>query len=73
MAAETVTPRRFGVAFITGVVLAVPVIIAVAALTMSSVFAGEMMTDDEMDREGRVEAKWDYVDEENSVDMESDE
>lgn len=59
-------------AFITGLVLAVPVVIAVLALTMSSMFASEMMTEDEMDMEGRVEAKWDYVGEEDSVDMEDE-
>ena len=50
--------------------MAVPIVIAVIALTMSNVFASEMMTEEEMDMEGQVEATWDYEGEAVSGDME---
>lgn len=63
-------PKRSSL--MTKLVVAVPVIVAVVALAMSNAFASEMMTEDEMDMGGAVEAKWDYVEEEQSVDMDSD-
>lgn len=54
----------------TRFVVAIPIVIAVIALMMSSAFASEMMTEEEMDMEGQVEATWDYEGEERSVDME---
>lgn len=54
----------------TRFVVAVPIAVAVIALTMSSVFASDMMTEEEMDIEGQVEATWDYEGEASSGDME---
>ena len=55
---------------VTRFVVAVPIVIAVIALTMSNVFASEMMTEEQMDMEGQVEATWDYEGEAVSGDME---
>ena len=54
----------------TRFVVAIPIVIAVLALMMSSAFASEMMTEEELDMEGQVEATWDYEGEALSVDME---
>lgn len=69
--ADVTEPRKRNpfASALTKIVVALPIVVAVIALAMSSAFAEEMMTEEEMDMGGAVEAKWDYVDEENSVDM----
>ena len=56
----------------TQFVVAIPIVIAVFALMMSNAFASEMMSEEELDMEGQVEATWDYEDQELSVDMETE-
>ena len=59
-----------GSSLFTRFVVAIPIVIAALALMMSNAFASEMMTEEELDMEGQVEATWDYEDEALSVDME---
>ena len=56
----------------TQFVVAIPIVVAVIALMMSSAFASDMMNEEELDMEGQVEATWDYEDEDLSVDMETE-
>ena len=64
------TASSNGSSLFTRFVVAIPIVIAVLALMMSNAFASEMMTEEELDMEGQVEATWDYEDEALSVDME---
>ena len=69
---EEVVPKAPTSSRFTQFVVAIPIVIAVAALMMSSAFASEMMSEEELDMEGQVEATWDYEDQELSVDMETE-